>query len=813
MTSPAKPDAPLLGLCMIVRDAADTLPALLADILAPRGLDEIVLVDTGSVDGTREEIEGVLAALAPEGGASPVFPDSGPKGYVFAGRRVVLARFRWVDDFAAARQFAFDLGTAQWRGYLDADDRWPGGRTQTGPQNFRRDLENTIKEKPATNCISVEYDYARGELIQDVNRFVRWADGWKWHGKIHEHMIPSPEGSHGRVVSVYRGNPVVHNQTDARVNRSLVRNIKICKGVYDDPATSRGQRALMAHFLADYAWALGDRAEAIRYGEEAARALVDTNMSVYSSVRRSRIALEQKDPAKAIEWAGLAVANHPDMIEGWIALGLAHEAAGHVALVIECFQRAFGVPDTVVRPARDLVYEATGRIAAARAHLVAGQVNEAIAMFGAITPEVSVHPEVRPQHARLQAELNKIGSGQALRRMWEVYVSGDQPLDALNLLRNAPAYLRHEPWVADLIRYTEKNLRHVREDEGEGAEVNWQEYTRAYAELPPGEYPERGEKHDAFVRGLGRAVATREWAQALPAEGPEIHVLSIGPNSCVIEEDVLAACPRIRMVVADVAPQASKPINDLVAKFPGRVTVHAVEDGPYDWPELAHGFDAIFFFEVVEHLPDYGLTLRELRLRLKHDGGESGTLWLSTPNPIYWLNKGNCDEKRGFWPHVQARDGVGLWAELRAAGLNGSLRATDLGMIFLARVQPDHRDEKDSLSILVPSTPQPFDPRALDEGHIGGSEEAVVHLAPALARLGWDVTVYAPMPERWADLKGVTVAEDGVLWRSPQEFDAAADHGAILLWRAPQIAPQLKAANPLNRVVNWLHDSFYTGKA
>ena len=68
------PSSPLLSLCMIVRDSTTTLPACLESIRP--WIDELIVVDTGSVDDTRE--------IARRFGAR-------------------VFEFPWIDDFAAAR--------------------------------------------------------------------------------------------------------------------------------------------------------------------------------------------------------------------------------------------------------------------------------------------------------------------------------------------------------------------------------------------------------------------------------------------------------------------------------------------------------------------------------------------------------------------------------------------------------------------------------------------------------------------------------------------------------------------------------------
>ena len=82
-----------LALVMIVRDEARCIERCLAS--ARPWVDEIVVLDTGSVDAT--------AALARQGGAR-------------------VAQFSWVDDFAAARNAALALTDAPWCLVLDADE-------------------------------------------------------------------------------------------------------------------------------------------------------------------------------------------------------------------------------------------------------------------------------------------------------------------------------------------------------------------------------------------------------------------------------------------------------------------------------------------------------------------------------------------------------------------------------------------------------------------------------------------------------------------------------------------------------------------
>jgi glycosyltransferase involved in cell wall biosynthesis len=84
----------LLSAVLIVRNEERFLGECLRSI---RDLaDEVVVVDTGSTDRTRE--------IAMDAGAR-------------------LHQFQWVDDFSAARNHALDLARGEWILYVDADER------------------------------------------------------------------------------------------------------------------------------------------------------------------------------------------------------------------------------------------------------------------------------------------------------------------------------------------------------------------------------------------------------------------------------------------------------------------------------------------------------------------------------------------------------------------------------------------------------------------------------------------------------------------------------------------------------------------
>lgn len=86
---------------MIVKDANDLLHDCIAGLVGQ--VDEILLVDTGSTDGTLN-LDWLERLAAP----------------------ITLATFKWCDDFSAARNEAVGYCQADWVFIVDADDRLEG---------------------------------------------------------------------------------------------------------------------------------------------------------------------------------------------------------------------------------------------------------------------------------------------------------------------------------------------------------------------------------------------------------------------------------------------------------------------------------------------------------------------------------------------------------------------------------------------------------------------------------------------------------------------------------------------------------------
>lgn len=147
-----------LSICMIVKNESDVLARCLEGAAAVA--DELIVVDTGSTDETRD----IALRFTPN-----------------------VYDFPWCDDFAAARNFSFSKATMDYTMWLDADD-------VIGEED--RALLLALKEElsPAVDMVYLRYDVAfdagdRPTLSYYRERIVKTSMGFRWVGAIHE-VIP-----------------------------------------------------------------------------------------------------------------------------------------------------------------------------------------------------------------------------------------------------------------------------------------------------------------------------------------------------------------------------------------------------------------------------------------------------------------------------------------------------------------------------------------------------------------------------------------------------------------------------------------------
>lgn len=176
---------------LIVRNEATEIEACLD---ALRGLDGIAIVDTGSYDATPALVEAWAAA-------HPEMP-------------VRTGSFRWIDDFAAARNAAAELAEemgADWVVAIDADMRLPEGAAD----RLRAALASTQGRTLALTQVAMTGGWRN-------RRVLCHRPGVRWSGAIHE-AIEVDDGETAADVEVLYGWSASHYYDRERNLRILRR--------------------------------------------------------------------------------------------------------------------------------------------------------------------------------------------------------------------------------------------------------------------------------------------------------------------------------------------------------------------------------------------------------------------------------------------------------------------------------------------------------------------------------------------------------------------------------------------------------------
>ncbi len=314
----------LISLSMIVKNEEKQLPECLESV--KNAVDEIIVVDTGSTDRTKE--------IAKEYGAK-------------------VYDFEWKDDFAAARNESIKRCSGEWILYMDADERL----TEESTKIIRDTVSNAPPERGGFICtIESEHKQLTGETEIHRGGYPRLFRNLgypkiEFRGRVHEQITPSiVEQKKNFVFSEIVIEHLGYNQSREVMERKIKRNYNmLIRHVKEEPLNA-------------YAWyQLGQTLGQMKLFNEAEQTIKfaiqigELSDSVYASAAASlsQMTGNKKQFSEALQWAERSLEKAPDQIYAMnlkayslLYLERYEEAEKYFQEVLNMKKKKRGVPTT-----------------------------------------------------------------------------------------------------------------------------------------------------------------------------------------------------------------------------------------------------------------------------------------------------------------------------------------------------------------------------------------------------------------------------------------------------------------------------------
>lgn len=214
----------IVTLCLIVKNEEDRLSECLKSF---SGLySDLVVVDTGSTDETK--------TVAKSFGAK-------------------VHNFEWIDDFAAARNFALSKVTTPWVMVVDADDIISA--------ETKRVLQDDLAKLPSNTLgVFLPYIYSTANkqtaFTTYLPRIWKVASGYQYTLPIHEYL-DIPKEDIKRFVRL--PHPIIHHKTQEDFSKSIIRNL----GILEKAIKTNPQQTRLLFYLGRENKSLGNYKQAI----------------------------------------------------------------------------------------------------------------------------------------------------------------------------------------------------------------------------------------------------------------------------------------------------------------------------------------------------------------------------------------------------------------------------------------------------------------------------------------------------------------------------------------------------------------------
>ncbi len=207
MKTPQRAVRPTIAMCCILKNEAHNISRMLQSFKGC--FDQIVMVDTGSTDGSVEFLEKINEKIGAQDPEWIGFP------------KIQIEHFAWINDFSAARNYSFSFAKTDYIFWSDLDDEL------SSAEKFIKWRDEVLH---AGHYWLAVYNYAFNEKNEVVCKFIRERvikrdHGFAWEYFVHEGLVQKE----GRTFWPQRVSTwwVNHRRSEEDKKQDHLRNVKL----------------------------------------------------------------------------------------------------------------------------------------------------------------------------------------------------------------------------------------------------------------------------------------------------------------------------------------------------------------------------------------------------------------------------------------------------------------------------------------------------------------------------------------------------------------------------------------------------------
>lgn len=863
---------PTLSWALISRNSEKTLETTLKSLRAMTPDAEIVVVDTMSSDGSPEIAKRYADVFQEYAGPKGTWTR---EMYAFddaaaaRNKSFELATGKWVGWIDADDEFVNPEETNR---LLAANGQLPPAKGMELPPALKLSVENVKMDPelkhpttgPARRVASLEqflellpaegpevfyapYLYrfmpgeegAKGKAAewQQRERLIRRrADGslnWKWHRRAHEYLAPvKPVTRAGKMPTLL----FVHRKEWSAEDfaYSTKRHYDIVMSEY--VAGKREPFDMM--YLCRYAAAMAPERE---------REFIDAfvNATVMGSDRAQALSIKAGYLSRegyfheAVETYAAAIVADSTYPEAHFGLAQTYEAADQWEKAADAYARGADTsPEHLYAAMSPREHKIVNRIKGAICHWKASKLtresyyglSQAAGLVAQACNELgAMSTDAEELNAYQNLFNNELKGFETLRKLDEVskyLIANDETQKAAEMTTLIPHNMLDHPIAQEMELHSAKIFKHGTDSKS---------YAKFYKDLGTDRFTSDEELKDAA--GMERVKFLVAQLKKLRQEkGRPLHVLEVGPWDGISLIHCMAALEDSTFVGIEVKQTAIDELTKRVAKAGWSDRLRMVQGtlGPETMDKALHqgfalkdvlagtndgqvkfeSFDAITFYEVIEHIPNTQEALATLRSGLDL----YGRLFVSTPWGAFDRGNPANFENRDARGHVYAFMPGELVGALEQAGfrtmeLGGFHGEGHFGDTIHLMAEPAPISSKiPSPQFAVAGSLWDWNASTVINTGMGASEETIVYLAREFGRQGGSPQVFGPIPK--VGILDEVEVRDGVQYWPRQQLRHLDPKRPLVVSRAPGYGAQVKQmlaqfGKDVPKMYLWLQDCFY----